>query len=208
LAKSTPAKRPVWTRLLTAVGQVLGQPRPRGPRRGQRRDRVTQRATATLGAMPEVATRLLPQSVPWSTPGVVAKGTIVPAGLTPARALVRHKGGKEVEVGLPYLLRRLGGGEVCGRVSHGVVDESKRPGQALAGARALFGAQATPALLVYARGGEATATRRALAKAGVKDRGMPPTGHGVWHGAEAVRETVRSEGGKTAGIMGTLKTDK
>src|SRR6266540_3914848 len=36
----------------------------------------------------------------------------------------------------------------------------------------------------------------------------PAQGQGAWHVAEAVRETVRSERGKTEGIIGTLKTDK
>ena len=207
-AKSKQDKRQVLTRLLTEVGQLLVQTRPLVTRLGQSRDRVTQRATATLGAMPEVAKRLIPQIVHWITTGGVAKGKIVHAGLTQARALVRHKVGKEVEFGLPYLLSRLGGGYVFGRLIHGVVDESKMPLQALAGYRAIFGAQATPAWLVYDRGGYATATLRALAKEGVKDRGIPPKGHGVWHVAEAVRETGRSERGKTEGIIGTLKTDK
>jgi hypothetical protein len=90
----------------------------------------------------------------------------------------------------------------------GVVDESKMPLQALAGYRAIFGAQATPALVVYDRGGSATATVRALANEGVREIGIQPKGHGAWHVAEAVRETVRSERGKTEGIIGTLKTDK
>jgi hypothetical protein len=47
---------------------------------------------------------------------------------------------------------------------------------------------------------------RALAKAGIQAIGIQPKGHGAWHVAEAVRETVRSERGKTEGIMGTLKT--
>src|SRR6266545_6668917 len=88
------------------------------------------------------------------------------------------------------------------------VDESKMPLQALAGYRAIFGAQATPALVVYDRGGYATATVRALAHEGVKEIGIQPKGPGPWHVAEAVRETVRSERGKTEGIIGTLKTDK
>jgi hypothetical protein len=37
--------------------------------------------------------------------------------------------------------------------------------------------------------------------------GMQPKGQGAWCVAEAVRETVRSERGKTEGIIGTLKTD-
>jgi hypothetical protein len=207
-AKGTQAKRQVLTRLLTEVGQLIVHTRPMVTQLGQRRDRVTQRATATLWAMHEVAKRLIPQIVQWITPGVVAKGKIVHAGLTQARAIVRNKAGKKVEFGLPYLLSRLGGGYVFGTLIRGVVDESKMPLQALAGYRAIFGAQATPTLVVYDRGGSATATVRALAHEGVKQIGIQPTGHGAWHVAEAVRETVRSERGKTEGIIGTLKSNK
>src|SRR6266852_4350588 len=82
------------------------------------------------------------------------------------------------------------------------------PVQALAAYREIFGPQATPELFVYDRGGYATATLRALANEGVKAIGIQPKGQGPWHVAEAVRETVRSERGKTEGIIGTLKTDK
>jgi len=206
-AKSRAAKRQVLTRLLTEVGQLVVQTRPIVTRLGQSRDRVTQRATATLVAMHEVAKRLLPQIVQWITTGVVAQGKILPAGVTQARAIVRHKAGKQVEFGLPSLLSRLGGGYLFGTLLRGGVDESKMPLRALAGYRAIFGAQATPALVVYDRGGYATATLRALANEGVKAIGIQPKGHGAWHVAEAVRETVRSERGKTEGIIGTLKTD-
>ncbi len=90
----------------------------------------------------------------------------------------------------------------------GLVDESKMPLQALAGYRAIFGTHATPALLVYDRGGYARATLNALAREGVQEIGIQPKGQGAWRVAEAVRETVRSERGKTEGIIGTLKTDK
>jgi len=206
-AKSRAAKRQVLTRLLTEVGQLVVQTRPIVTRLGQSRDRVTQRATATLVAMHEVAKRLIPQIVQWITTGVVAQGKIIHAGVTQARAIVRHKAGKQVEFGLPSLLSRLGGGYLFGTLLRGGVDESKMPLRALAGYRAIFGAQATPALVVYDRGGYATATLRALANEGVKAIGIQPKGHGAWHVAEAVRETVRSERGKTEGIIGTLKTD-
>jgi hypothetical protein len=207
-AKSRADKRQVLTRLLTEVGQLVVQTRPIVTRLGQSRDRVTHRATATLVAMHEVAKRLIPQIVQWITTGVVAQGKIIHAGVTQARAIVRHKAGKQVEFGLPYLLSRLGGGYLFGTLLRGGVDESKMPLQALAGYRAIFGAQATPALVVYDRGGYATATLRALANEGVKEIGIQPKGQGAWHVAEAVRETVRSERGKTEGIIGTLKTDK
>jgi hypothetical protein len=206
--KSRVAKRQVLTRLLTEVGQLVVQTRPIVTRLGQRCDRVTHNAITTLKTMHEVAKRLIPQIVQWITTGVVAKGKIVHAGVTQARALVRHKVGKEVEFGLPYLLSRLGGGYLFGTLICGVVDESKMPLQALAGYRAIFGAQATPRLVVYDRGGYATATLRSLAHEGVKQLGIQPKGRGAWHVAEAIRETVRSERGKTEGIIGTLKTNK
>jgi hypothetical protein len=207
-AKGKQAKRQVLTRLLTEVGQLIVQTRLLVQGLGARRDRVTQHALATLQSMHDVAKRLIPQIVQWLTTGVVAKGKILHAGVTQARALVRHKAGKEVEFGLPYLLSRLGGGYVFGTLIRGVVDESQMPLQALAGYREIFGAHATPTLLVYDRGGSATATLRALAREGVKQIGIQPKGTRAWSVAEAVRETVRSERGKTEGIIGTLKTDK
>jgi hypothetical protein len=207
-AKGKQAKRQVLTRLLTEVGQLVVQTRSMVQRLGESRERMTHGAITTLKTMHEVARRLVPQIVQWITTGVVAKGKIVHAGVTQARAIVRNKAGKQVEFGLPYLLSRLGGGYVFGTLLRGVVDESKMPLQALAGYRAIFGAHATPTLVVYDRGGYASATIRALANEGVKEIGLQPKGQGAWHVAEAVRETVRSERGKTEGIIGTLKTDK
>ena len=207
-AKGKQAKRQVLTRLLTEVGQLIVQTRLLVQGLGARRDRVMQHALTTLRTMHEVAKRLIPQIVQWITTGGVAKGKILHAGVTQARALVRRKAGKEVEFGLPYLLSRLGGGYVFGTLIRGVVDESKMPLQALAGYRAIFGAHATPTLMVYDRGGSATATLRALAREGVKQIGIQPKGNRAWSVAEAVRETVRSERGKTEGIIGTLKTAK
>lgn len=208
LAKGKQATRQVLTRLLTEVGQWVVQTRVLVHGLDKRRDRVTHHALTPLQTMHEVAKRLIPQIVQWITTGVVAKGKILPAGVTQARALVRHKVGKDVELGLPYLLSRLGGGYLFGTRMRGVVDEATMPLQALAGYRAIFGAHATPALLVYDRGGYAAATLRPLAREGVKAIGIQPKGQGAWCVAEAVRDTVRSERGKTEGIMGTLKTNK
>jgi hypothetical protein len=207
-AKGKGEKRQVLTRLLREVGQLLVHTRPMVTRLAQSHDRVTQSATARLGAMHEVAKRLIPQIVQWITTGVVAKGKIVHAGLPQARAMGRNKAGKQVEFGLPYLLSRLGGGSIFGTLIRGVIDESKMPLQALATYREIVGAQATPALVVYDRGGYAAATLNTLTREGVKAIGIQPKGQGAWRVAEAVRETVRSERGKTEGIIGTLKTDK
>src|SRR6267142_3802309 len=206
--KGKAEKREVLTRILREVGQLMVQTRPLLKRLASSTDRVIQNATATLGRMHEVIKPLMGQIVQWLTTGVVAKGKILHVGIPQARAIVRNKAGKKVEFGLPYLLSRLGGGSIFGTLIRGVVDETKMPLQALAGYRAIFGAQATPALVVYDRGGYATATLNALAREGVQALGIQPKGHGAWRVAEAVRETVRSERGKTEGIIGTLKTDK
>jgi hypothetical protein len=207
-AKGKPEKRQVLTRLLTEVGHLMVQTRLLLKRLGARHARVPHNAITTLTTMHEVARRLVPQIVQWITTGVVAQGKIIHAGLTQARAIVRNKAGKKVEFGVPYLLSRLGGGYIFGTLIRGIVDESKMPLQALAGYRAIFGPHATPELLVYDRGGDATATRKALAHEGITQIGIQPKGQRAWHVAEEVRQTVRSERGKTEGIIGTLKTDK
>jgi len=203
-AKGQEEKRQV----LTEVGQLVVQTRRLVQGLGARRDRVTQHAMTTLKAMHEVAKGLIPQIVQWITTGVVAKGKIVHAGITQARAIVRNKAGKKVEFGLPYLLSRIGGGYIFGTLLQGVVDETKMPLEALAGYRHIFGPQATPALVVYDRGGDAPSTVAQLAQEGVKQIGIQPRGKRPWRVAEVVREQVRSERGKTEGIIGTLKTDK
>ena len=207
-AKGKQDKRQVLTRLLTEVGQLVVQTRRLVQGLGARRDRVTQHAMTTLKAMHEVAKGLIPQIVQWITTGVVAKGKIVHAGITQARAIVRNKAGKKVEFGLPYLLSRIGGGYIFGTLIQGVVDETKMPLEALAGYRDIFGPQATPALVVYDRGGDAPSTVAQLAQAGVKQIGIQPRGKRPWRVAEGVREQVRSERGKTEGIIGTLKSEK
>jgi hypothetical protein len=126
-AKSTQAQRKVLTRLLTEVGQLLVQTRLLVQRLGARRDRVTHNALTTLQSMHEVAKHLIPQIVQWITTGSVASGKMLHAGLPQARAVVRPKAGKHVELGLPYLLSRLGGGYLFGTVIRGSLDESKMP---------------------------------------------------------------------------------
>jgi hypothetical protein len=160
---------------------------------------------ATLSSMHEVAKELIPQSVQWITTGVVAKGKILHAGITQARAIVRNKAGKKVEFGLPYLLSRLGGGYIFGTMLQGVLDETKMPLKALRHYRAIFGPEATPTLMVYDRGGGVKSTMDQLEKEGVAQVGVQPKGQQPWRVAEAVRDVVRSARGKTEGVIGTLK---
>ena len=151
--------------------------------------------------MHEVAKHLIPQIVQWITTGVVAKGKIVHVGVTQARALVRHKAGKEVEFGLPYLLSRLGGGYIFGSLIRGVVDESKMPVQALAGYRAIFGVQATPTLVVYDRGAMPRQPSGHSPKQGSRRLVSSPKGTGR---GMLPRPSARSSGASAARPKGSL----
>jgi hypothetical protein len=201
-------KREVLTRILREVGQLMVETRPVLARWAQSPDRVIQNATATLASMHNVIKSLIGQIVQWVTTGVVAKDKIIHVGIPQARAIVRNKAGKKVEFGLAYLISRLGGGYLFGTRIEANADEKTMPLQALAGYRKIFGPEATPELVVYDRGGDATRTREQLAQAGVKQIGIQPKGQRAWQVAEAVRDQVRSERGQTEGIIGTLKSDK
>ena len=201
-------KRQVLTRILTEVGELMVQTRPLVERLGTRWDRVIQSARSRLMAMHEVIKPLMGQIVHWLTTGKVAANKIVHVGIPQARAIVRNKAGKKTEFGLAYLISRLGGGYVFGERITANADERQMPLKALAGYRAIFGPKATPALVVYDRGGDSTPTRQRLALEGVRNVGIQPKGKRPWSVAEAVREQIRSERGRTEGVIGTLKSNR
>ena len=187
--------------LMEETTQVVGSIR-------QSTDRVKQRAVEKLTTMKEVAIQLIPQIVQWMKTGVVAKGKILHAGLTQARAIIRNKVGKKVEFGLKYLINRIGGGYLFGRLVLCCSNETKMPLQSLAEYRKIFGEKATPELIVYDRGGYAKGTIKKLGKEGVEKIGIQPKGKGEWLVAGEDRERVKSERGKMEGSIGTLKTQK
>jgi hypothetical protein len=201
-------KRQVLTRILTEVGELMVQTRPLVERLGTRLDRVLQSACSRLVAMHEVIKPLMGQIVHWLTTGNVAANKIVHVGIPQARAIVRNKAGKKTEFGLAYLISRLGGGYVFGERITANADERQMPLKALAGYRAIFGQQATPELVVYDRGGDSTPTHQRLALEGVRDIGIQPKGKRPWSVVEAVRDQVRSERGRTEGVIGTLKSNR
>jgi hypothetical protein len=206
--KSKADKRQVLTRILTEVGELVVQTRPLVERLGTRWGRVIQSARSRLTAMHEVIKPLMGQIVHWVTTGNVAANKIVHVGIPQARAIVRNKAGKKTEFGLAYLIRRLGGGYLFGERIAANADERQMPLKALTGYRAIFGQEATPELVVYDRGGDSTPTRQRLALEGVRDIGIQPKGKRPWSVAEAVRDQIRSERGRTEGVIGTLKSNR
>jgi hypothetical protein len=202
------AKREVLTRILTEVGALIVQTRPLVKRLETSADRVMQRARSRLLAMHEVIQPLMRQIVHWISTGKVAANKIVHVGIPQARAIVRNKAGKQTEFGLAYLISRLGGGYLFGTLIAANADERQMPLKALSGYRAIFGQEATPELVVYDRGGDATATRNRLTSEKVKYVGIQPKGQQPWSVAEAVQDQIRSERGRTEGSIGTLKSNR
>lgn len=207
-AKDQEEKQEVLTRILQETEHLMGQTTRGVEEVGQSPDRVKQGAVNKLQAMKEVTVRLIPQILHWMTTGVVAKGKILHAGITQARAIVRNKAGKKVEFGLQYLINQIGGGYLFGSLLLSSPDESKMPLVSLAAYRKIFGEKAAPELLVYDRGGHAQPTIKKLVKEGVQKIGIQPKGQAEWLVAGEDRQRVRSERGKTEGNIGTLKTEK
>jgi hypothetical protein len=201
-------KRQVVVRILREVGELMVQTRPLLERLRRRADQVIQSGCARLLAMHEVIKPLMRQIVQWISTGKVAANKIVHVGIPQARAIVRNKAGKPTEFGLAYLISRLGGGYLFGERIVANADERQMPLKALAGYRAIFGQEATPELVVYDRGGDSTPTRQRLVLEGVKNVGIQPKGKRPWSVAEAVREQIRSERGRTEGSIGTLKSHR
>jgi hypothetical protein len=201
-------KRQVLTRIMREVGELMVQTRALVERLAMPSDRVIQSARSRLMAMHEVIKPLMGQIVHWLTTGKVAANKIVHVGIPQARAIVRNKSGQKTEFGLAYLISRLGGGYLFGERITANADERQMPLKALAGYRAIFGQEATPELVVYDRGGDSTPTRQRLAREGVRDVGIQPKGKRPWSIAEAVREQIRSERGRTEGCIGTLKSNR
>jgi hypothetical protein len=174
---------------------------------GEGAARPIRSACQKLEAMKQVTEKLLPQIHYWLTTGRVAAGKVLHPGIPKAQAIVRNKAGKKVEFGLPYLINRLGGGYLFGKLFDRVPNETKMPLESLKGYREIFGETATPELLVYDRGGWSQPTINKLNKQGVKQIGIQPKGQAEWLVAEPLQQTVRQERSKTEGSIGTLKSE-
>lgn len=169
--------------------------------------RVKRSACQKLTAMQQVTAKLIPQVEYWLRTGYVAAGKLLHPGITQAKAIVRNKAGKRVEFGLPYLINRLGGGYVFGKLLDRVPNETKMPLESLGSYRAIFGEAASPELFVYDRGGWSASSVKQLKKLGVKQVGIVPKGQAEWCVAEPLQHQVRSERSRTEGSIGTLKSE-
>lgn len=207
-AKGKEKKDQLLSQLVEKTVELMGYSREVIKQAGGSRKRVTQSAVRKMKQMAEVSAKLLPQILQWLKTGVVASGKILHAGITQARAIVKNKAGKRVEFGLKWLINRIEGGYVFGRVVEANADEREMPIAALKDYQRVFGAQAAPEMSVYDRGGSAPKTIAELQRQGVKKVGIQPRGKAQWCVAEEDQEEVRSQRGKTEGVIGTLKSRK
>lgn len=201
--KQSLLKEMVWqgVELMVKVKQVLQEG-------SESANKWKQTVMERLARMVEVTDVLIPQIAQWVETGVVARGKLLHAAITEARAIVKNKAGRKVEFGLKWLVNRIKGGYVFGKVVHPHSDEKKMPMQGLKNYREVFGKQAVPDFLVYDRGGSCTPTVNQLSKEGIKKIGIMPAGKASWLVAEEDQKEVRSQRGKTEGSIGTLKSKK
>jgi hypothetical protein len=99
-------------------------------------------------------------------------------------------------------------GYVFGRVVEAGADERAMPIEAMKDYQRVFGAQAVPKMSVYDRGGSAPKTIEALKRQGIEEVGIPPRGKAKGCVAQADQPEVRSQRGKTEGVIDTLKSRK
>jgi len=165
-------------------------------------------AAEKLRQMAAVTHALIPQIKQWLETGVVASGKILHAGITTARAIVKNKVGKKVEFGLKWLITRIEGGYVFGKVVPAQADERKMPLEALSQYREVFGQKATPQMMVYDRGGSAAKTVKKLQQEGIPQVGIEPVGNAAWSIAEGDQKEVKSQRAKIEGSLGALKSQR
>jgi hypothetical protein len=207
-ARTKPAKDQALKQILRHSKRLLTRSQAVIKQVGAASNKAVRSAVAKLPQRVEVRGVLLPQIEQWLKTGKVARQKILPPGITHARSIVKKSAGKKVAFGLKWLINRIAGGYIFGKVVDARADERKMPLAALQTYRAVLGEQASPEMIVYDRGGSCAATVEKLQKAGVKKIGIQPAGKAPWYVAEADQKEVRSQRGQTEGSIGTLKSRK
>jgi hypothetical protein len=205
-AKTKHAKDQALKKILRHSKQLLTRSQQVIKQVGAASNTAVHSAVAKLQQMVAVSGVLLPQIEQWMKTGKVARHKIVHPAITQARAIVKKSAGKKVVFGLKWLINRITGGYIFGKVVDARADERKMPLAALQNYREVFGKTASPEMVVYDRGGSCAETVEKLQQAGVKKVGIQPAGKAPWYVAEADQKEVGSQRGQTEGSIGTLKS--
>ena len=180
-AKTTAEKKELLAEIVEQSEALLKLTQAVSEQVSKRCGQVKQRAAATLKRMGEVARTLLPQIKQWMKTGRVATEKILHPGITAARAIT--KGAGKVKFGMKWLLNRLAGGYLFGRRVAARADENTMPEEGVKEYRQVFGAKATPEMVVYDRGASLRAAAEKLNKPGSRRSGSPRVARGPgWWG--------------------------
>jgi hypothetical protein len=207
-AKTPERKERILKSMMRQTRKLIEEVEKISQRLSGEKDRVVQSATKRLREMAEVSQKLLPQILYWMKTKTVAKGKIVHAGIQEARAIVRNKAGKKVEFGLQQLIGMLAGGYIFMKMIEKPTGESKMIKKLVGIYRENLGAEKTPEMLIYDRGGWSEENVEWLEKEGVEKIAIQPKGRAQWQVGGEDRQIAMSERGKTEGVIGTLKSDK
>ena len=198
-AKGPEEKQKVLQQLIVKTKELMGECGQIVNQAGSAANRVVRSGSEKLKQMMAFCASLLPQILHWLQTGTVATGKLLHAGVSEARAIVRNKAGKRVGFGFKWLIHRIGGGYIFGKRVAAQADENKMQIEAVKDYREVFGAQATPELIAYDRGGCAKTTIKELQKPGVEKVGIVPKGKTKWPVAEEDQQEMMSQRGQTEG---------
>ena len=158
--------------------------------------------------MQEVTSVLVPQILQWMTTGVVAKNKVLHPCITRARAIAKNKIGKKVEFGFKYLIARLGGGYLFGKLFYENPSEYSMPIEAVKKYKEIFGADEAPEIFAYDRGADSDDTIERLKEQGVAKPGIQPKGKRPWPVDDADQGLIKTLRAQIEAAIGTLKTEK
>lgn len=207
-AKTQADRKRVLKQIVAQSEELLALTKAVSKHVSERCGRVKQSAATKLRHVVEVSQQLIPQIKYWLQTGKVATAKILHVGLPEACAIVTGKGKGKVKFGMKWLINRLRGGYLFGERVTPRASETQMPEESLKAYREVFGAAATPTMIVYDRGASLPAAAGKLQAEGVKKVGIPPRGQGAWLVGEKDKKVVKSERGKTEGSIGRLKSKK
>ncbi len=173
---------------------------------GGQQNSALKRIGSKLSQLQGFASTLFEQVRHWVQTGKVATGKLLHPEIIEARSQKKQKPGKRVEFGFKWLIGRLSGGYLFGKMFLGSPAESKMPQQAIDGYQKLLSTKEVPELFVFDRGGWSEENIKALEKLGVEKIGIQPKGQADWCVEESDRGTVATLRGQTEASIGTLKT--
>ena len=115
---------------------------------------------------------------------------------------------KDAEFGFKYLIARLGGGYLFGKLFYENPSEHSMPGEAVKEYKRIFGDDKAPEVFAYDRGADSDDTIEKLKEQGVAKPGIQPKGKRPWSVDDADQDLIKTLRAQIEAAIGTLKTEK